>query len=103
MLQADRPGDYILASGRTRTIRQVVAMAFQFAHLDWTKHVVSDSDFYRSSDLLRLEVEVEKARQELGFRTEIPFADTLYEMLEHDCELVGAQLPPRGCDHSGTE
>jgi GDPmannose 4,6-dehydratase len=93
MLQAQEADDYILASGKSRFLREIVALFFESAGLDWTQYVVSEATLMRPwDDQHRLVVSVEKARLQLGWKVTRSIEETFYEMLEADLARLG--LPP---------
>ena len=51
MLQLDEPGDFVVASGETHSIRELCEVAFSHAGLDWEQHVVQDPQFYRPAEV----------------------------------------------------
>lgn len=84
MLQNDEPGDYILASGRGRTVRDLVAAAFSAAGLEWRRCVRSDEALVRQEGGLPLVGNPAKARARLGWTPEISFERMIQEMVEND-------------------
>jgi GDPmannose 4,6-dehydratase len=51
MLQQDEPDDYVVATGETHTVRELVEVAFSYAGLDWQKYVIQDPAFYRPAEV----------------------------------------------------
>ena len=51
MLQLDEPGDYVVASGETHSIRELCQIAFERVGLDWNDYVVQDDRFYRPAEV----------------------------------------------------
>jgi len=100
MLQQAEPGDYVVATGVTRTVRDFVAVAFARAGLDWEKYVVVDEAYLRPADVHELRGDASKARQRLGWKPKTTFEDMVVEMLEHDLRLEGVDpakhLKPAG-------
>ncbi len=84
MLQQERPGDYVIATGRTVSIRDMVAAAFACAGLDWQEHVVSRSDLMRPAEVDILQGDATRAREALGWSPEIALETLLAEMVEAD-------------------
>lgn len=70
MLQQDEPGDFIVATGRTISLKDFVARAFAWHNLDWRDHVTSDPGLIRPSDLRVSRALPAKAASILGWRAE---------------------------------
>ena len=51
MLQQDAPGDYVIGTGESHTVREFVELAFGHAHMDWRKHVKIDPRYYRPAEV----------------------------------------------------
>jgi GDPmannose 4,6-dehydratase len=83
-LQADQPGDYVVASGVGRTIRELVATAFGVLDLDWREHVRVDPAFVRARESVPLVGDASSARERLGWRPEHSFDELVAEMVEAD-------------------
>lgn len=84
MLQQDGPDDYVVATGRTRSVRDFARHAFEAAGLDWEKHVVVDPAFYRPTEAEVLVGDASKARRQLGWEPTIPFEQMVRDMVEED-------------------
>jgi GDPmannose 4,6-dehydratase len=84
MLQQDEPDDYVVATGETHTIRDLLDIAFGYLSLDWQQHVQIDPRFYRPSEVDLLLGDSTKARKKLGWEPRTPFADLVRIMVEHD-------------------
>jgi len=80
MLQLDEPGDYVVASGETHSIRELCEIAFGHVGLDWTDHVVQDERFYRPAEVHLLIGDPAKATAAFGWRPRTSFG-TLVEMM----------------------
>ena len=88
MLQQDRPGDYLVATGRTWTIRQVLDLAFAAVGIDdWTPYVTTDARFRRPADVDQLVGDPTHASDALGWEPKTDFPDVLTEMVRHDLDL----------------
>lgn len=84
----DEPGDYVLATGVTHTVAEWCEAAFAVAGLDWRNHVRSDESLYRPAEVEYLHGDAGKAKRELGWQAQVPFADIARRMTEHDMDLV---------------
>jgi GDPmannose 4,6-dehydratase len=92
MLQHDEPGDYIVATGVSRSVEELVTCAFDAVSLDWRDHVRSDPALYRgSAELHDLVGDASKARRVLGWEPEVPFEQLLALMVEADLERLRPQ------------
>jgi GDPmannose 4,6-dehydratase len=89
MLQQDEPDDYVIATGVTRTVRELVATAFECVGLDWQEHVETDRAYLRPAEVDELRGDAGKAREKLGWRPKTSFEEMIREMLEHDLRALG--------------
>lgn len=95
MLQQDRPDDYVIATGETRSVQDFVKAAFRAADLDWRQHVESDYDYLRRpNEVNELRGDASKARTILGWLPEISFSALVHEMVEHDLEKFSGAIKP---------
>ncbi len=94
MLQKERPDDYVLGTGESHTIREFVTEAFEYAGLDWQKHVSIDDRYKRPAEVSFLLADPKKAERELGWRPKINFRELVRIMVDGDMESLG--LTPRG-------
>jgi GDPmannose 4,6-dehydratase len=92
MLSQDQPGDYVVATGETHSVRQLCELAFGSADLDWEQHVVIDEQFLRPAEVDLLVGDPSKAQQELGWRRNVDFPTLVARMVEADLALVRSQL-----------
>jgi len=97
MLQQDAPDDYVIATGETHSVRELVEIAFARAGLDWQEYVVQDPRFMRPAEVDLLVGDASKARQALGWEPEVGFRQLVEMMVDADMELVG-----RGAEHGAT-
>jgi GDPmannose 4,6-dehydratase len=88
MLQQSEPDDYVLATGVTHSIRELLEVAFGAAGLDWKKHVEVDPKLIRPAEVEFLCGDATKAREKLGWRPEVSFEQLIKMMVEADLELV---------------
>ncbi len=92
MLQQDKPDDYVVATGRTTTVRDMCHIAFAHAGLDVDKHVVIDPKFYRPAEVDVLLGDASKARAALGWEPKIALEELIREMVDADLERVKREL-----------
>jgi GDPmannose 4,6-dehydratase len=88
MLQQEEPDDYVVATGRTTTVRDMCRIAFDHAGLDMEKHVIIDPAFYRPAEVEILLGDAAKARAALGWEPQIGLEDLIREMVDADLERV---------------
>lgn len=84
MLQQDKPDDYVVATGKTHTVREFLTEAFSYRGLDWQKHVEIDQSLFRPSEVPYLLGNYHKAYTQLGWRPQIAFYDLVKEMVDAD-------------------
>jgi GDPmannose 4,6-dehydratase len=89
MLQQDAPDDYVIATGKQRSVRQLVEMAFDMVGLDWQDYVEIDKAYFRPAEVPDLCGDWSKARSRLGWRPRTSFEEMIREMLEHDMRAAG--------------
>jgi GDPmannose 4,6-dehydratase len=94
MLQRDEPGDYVVATNRTHSVREFANVAFSRAGLNWEDHVVVDPRFYRPVDVAVLQGDYAKAERTLGWKPTVGFQDLVEMMVDADIEnLAAGRLP----------
>ena len=84
MLQQDRGDDYVVCSGVSRTVRELVETAFGFAGVEVDDRVVVDPEFVRPPDPVPLVGSADKARDKLGWAPRTSFEDMIGAMVEAD-------------------
>jgi GDPmannose 4,6-dehydratase len=86
MLQRDQPADFVIATGKMHTVRQLVEMAFGHVGLDWQKHVELDPALLRPAEVDLLCGDASKATRELGWNVETDFAQLIKMMVDADLD-----------------
>jgi len=84
MLQQDQPDDYVVATGESHSVQDLVELAFSSADLDWRDFVVSDPVLKRPADVDRLLGDASKARHKLGWSPKVCFRELIKMMVEAD-------------------
>ena len=84
MLQQDEPGDYVVATGRTTSVREMCRIAFEHLGLNADEHIVIDPAFYRPADVEILLGNPQKARTNLNWHPEIGLEEMIREMVDAD-------------------
>jgi len=84
MLQQDEPGDYVVASGQTHSVRDLCEAAFGHVGLDWREHVVVDERFIRPAEVDLLVGDASRAKAVLGWAPEVDFGELVGMMVDAD-------------------
>ena len=90
MLQQPQPDDYVVATGETHTVRELVETAFAHVGLDWRQFVAEDAALIRPAEVDLLVGDASKVRRVLGWRPEVGFAELVRRMVEADLRLLQA-------------
>ena len=91
MLQQEEPGDYVVSSDETHSVRELCQIAFDHVGLDWEAHVVVDERFMRPAEVDLLIGSSAKIRA-LGWKPKTDFAGLIRMMVDADVALVEAEL-----------
>jgi GDPmannose 4,6-dehydratase len=89
MLQQDRPDDYVIATGESHSVRELVEVAFGHVGLDWQKYVRLDPALIRPAEVDHLIGDATKARKELGWAPSVDFRDLVHMMVDADMKRHG--------------
>jgi GDPmannose 4,6-dehydratase len=92
MLQQDEPGDYVVATGETHSVREFCEVAFSHVGLDWEDHVTTDEKFFRPAEVDLLVGDPSKAKADLGWEPSVRFDGLVRMMVDADIELLTGQL-----------
>jgi GDPmannose 4,6-dehydratase len=90
MVQRDRPDDYLIATGISHSVQNLVEVAFGHAGLDWRKHVRLDPTLIRPAEVEHLIGDSSKARTQLGWTPSVDFAGLIKMMVDADLGRVAA-------------
>jgi GDPmannose 4,6-dehydratase len=88
MLQRDRPDDYVISTGVSHAVRDLVQVAFDHVGLNWRDYVRLDERFIRPAEVEHLIGDSSKARAELGWTPTVDFAGLIGMMVDADLERV---------------
>ncbi len=92
MLQQEQPDDFIIASGETHSVRDLVECAFNYVDLNWQNYVVVDPAFYRPDEPIQLVGCIYKIKAELSWKPQYSFKQLVELMVDHDLnELRGKE------------
>ncbi|AEH87087.1 GDP-mannose 4,6-dehydratase [Mesorhizobium opportunistum] len=86
MVQQDQPDDYVVATGRTTTVRDMCRIAFDHVGLKIDDHLVIDPELFRPAEVEILLGNPAKAKQKLGWEATIPLEEMIREMVDADLE-----------------
>jgi GDPmannose 4,6-dehydratase len=84
MLQQDEPEDYVIATGKTHSVKEFVELAFCHVTLDWKDYVVTDEKLYRLAEIYELRGDFSKARKKLCWEPSVSFEELVQMMLDED-------------------
>ncbi|WP_138755245.1 GDP-mannose 4,6-dehydratase [Paenibacillus sinopodophylli] len=88
MLQQDKPDDFVISTGETHTVEELVEIAFSHADLNWRDYVVIDPKFVRPAEVDLLLGDCTKAKQQLGWELEVSFNQLVKMMVDSDLAKV---------------
>jgi GDPmannose 4,6-dehydratase len=94
MLATETPEDYVIGTGRTQSVRELVELAFATAGLDWRDHVVTDPALTRPAEVDLLCGDPKKARDQLGWEPKVSFEELVAMMVESDLALLSRSDRP---------
>ena len=92
IIQADSPGDYILATNETHSVKEFVELAFSHVDLDWKQYVRYDKRYERPAEVDLLIGNPEKARKLLGWEPTVRFPELVRIMVDADLEMAKRSL-----------
>ena len=90
MLQQNQPDDYVISTGVSHSVRELVEIAFQHAGLDWQKHVRLDPALIRPAEVDHLIGDASKAKTQLGWAPSVDFRGLVEMMVDADLERLSA-------------
>jgi GDPmannose 4,6-dehydratase len=100
MLQAEEPSDFVVATGKTYSVREFLEAAFGYAGLDWQRHVEIDPRYFRPTEVDCLLGDPAKAARDLGWSARTSFEELVRMMVDHDMELAAQELTLRQAGHT---
>jgi GDPmannose 4,6-dehydratase len=95
MLQQDRPDDYVIATGESHSVRELLDVAFGTLELDWKRYVEIDPRYLRPTEVDHLHGDASKARARLGWKPTVGFRELVEMMVKADEEDVRRTLSGR--------
>ncbi len=91
MLQQDEPEDYVIATGETHSIKDLIEIAFGYVDLDWKDYVIIDDLFYRPAEIYELRGDFSKAKRKLGWQPTVSFKELIQMMMDADLKALKHQ------------
>ena len=88
MLQQDKPDDYVISTGITHSVRDLVQIAFDYVNLNWKDYVIVDPKFVRPAEVELLLGDSTKALKKLGWAPETSFEELIKMMIDADLERI---------------
>ena len=92
MLQQDQPDDYIIASGETHSVRELVECAFNCVNLNWQDYVSVDPAFYRPDEPVQLVGSIDKIKTQLSWQPQHTFEQMVELMVDYDLKTLGDRV-----------
>ena len=99
MLQQNEPDDYVIATGRTITVREFAELAFSHAGLNFEDHVEFDPRYLRPAEVELLLGDPAKAKEQLGWVPETSVEQLAAMMVDHDTELAAREKTLKDAGH----
>ncbi len=96
MLQQDRPGDYVIGTGETHSVKEFVEKAFAYGGLEWEAYVEIDARYFRPTEVESLLADSSKAKRELGWQPKVSFEELIAIMIDADMATYGLTPIGRG-------
>ena len=91
MLQQQTPEDYVIGTGQSHSVEDLVHLAFSHLGLDWRSYVILDPQFYRPAETTYLLADPAKARAQLGWKPETTFEQLIPMMVDAEMASLTAQ------------
>jgi GDPmannose 4,6-dehydratase len=95
MLQRDEPEDFVVGTGVTHSVRELVEVAFSHVGLPWEPYVTTDPSLIRPAEVDILRADWRKAERELGWRPEVDFKELVCMMVDADLEQLESEMHNR--------
>ncbi|MDI3341296.1 MAG: GDP-mannose 4,6-dehydratase [Sphaerobacter sp.] len=96
MLQQDEPSDFVVATGKTHTVRRLCELAFEAVGLNWEDYVVVDPQFLRPAEVDLLVGDASRARAILGWEPTVSFEEMIELMVDADLRMLRGDSAPAG-------
>ncbi|MGC6585149.1 GDP-mannose 4,6-dehydratase [Paenibacillus sp. Dod16] len=90
MLQQDKAEDFVISTGETHTVEELVSIAFSHVDLNWRDYVVIDEKFVRPAEVDLLLGDCSKAKEKLGWKLEVEFEQMVKMMVDNDLQKISS-------------
>ena len=89
ILQQEEPGDYVVGTGETHSVKEFVQKAFSYVGLEWEKYVKIDPRYFRPTEVEVLVADTTKAKERLKWSSKVTFSDLVKIMVDADMRKMG--------------
>jgi GDPmannose 4,6-dehydratase len=96
ILQQDEPGDFVIGTGESYSVKEFVEESFAYAGLDWKEYVEVDPKYFRPTEVDFLKADASKAREKLGWEPKVTFKELVALMVDADMQGVGLEPVGQG-------
>jgi GDPmannose 4,6-dehydratase len=100
MLQQEEPDDYVVATGETHSVRELLEEAFSYLGLDWRKYLEIDTHYYRPAEVDLLIGDASKARRKLGWTAKTKFKELVRLMVDADLHTADNEANMNNYNHA---
>ena len=87
MLQQEAPEDFVIATGISHSVKDLIQVAFDSLELNWEKYVVTDPKLFRPAEVDYLLGDPRKAKTKLGWQPRVTFEELIKRMVDYDLRL----------------
>lgn len=94
MLQLEKPDDFVIATGKTHSVREFCERAFARVGLDYRNYVTTHDEFFRPSEVNALQGNAAKAQKAFGWQPTVSFNELVDMMVDHDMEMSAHEFCP---------
>jgi GDPmannose 4,6-dehydratase len=101
MLQQDKADDYVVATGESHSVKELVEVAFGEVGLDWKNYVEIDNQYLRPTEVDALQGDPSKAQKNLGWRARVGFRELITMMVKHDLDLARREKTLKQAGYDG--
>ena len=92
MLQQDNADDYVIGTGKSHSVRELVELAFSYVGLNWSDYVIVDQRLYRPGEIYELRGDFSEARKKLGWEPKVSFEELIKMMVDADLIYLKNQI-----------
>ena len=96
LLQQDKPGDFVIGTGESHSVREFLEEAFGYVGLKWEEYVQIDPRYFRPTEVDYLLADPSQARDVLKWEPKVKFHELVKIMVDADLELIGLPCPGEG-------